>query len=130
MSMISELKAAWKNTGTAKESSRRRKDLPLAEALLKKLGYEKEIVERVSWLVGHHHTYAHVEGVDYQILLEADYLVNSYENQKIPEEIETFCRHVFRHTFRYPASESAEQTETEVIRIDEQKRQIKAGYER
>ena len=69
---------------------------PLAKELLERLGYEKELTERVCWLVAHHHTYAHVEGMDYQILLEADYLVNSYENGHSPEQIETFCRNVFR----------------------------------
>lgn len=90
------IKSCLEKYGHCKGKQQEEEGPPLAGALLKKLGYEKEIVERVSWLVGHHHTYAHVEGVDYQILLEADYLVNSYENQKSPEEIETFCRHVFR----------------------------------
>lgn len=27
----------------------------------------------------HHHTYSKVEGIDWRILLESDYLVNSYE---------------------------------------------------
>ena len=32
---------------------------------------------RVIYLVTHHHTYTDVQGMDYQILLEADYLVNA-----------------------------------------------------
>ena len=27
----------------------------------------------------HHHTYSKVEGIDWRILLESDYLVNAYE---------------------------------------------------
>ena len=69
---------------------------PFAEKLLGQLNYENTVIDRVSWLVGHHHTYSHVEGMDHQILLEADYLVNSYENQERPEDIQVFCRHVFR----------------------------------
>ena len=69
---------------------------PLAEKLLGQLNYENTVIDRVSWLVGHHHTYSHVEGMDHQILLEADYLVNSYENQERPEDIQVFCRRVFR----------------------------------
>ena len=60
------------------------------------LGYDAELISRVSFLVGHHHTYTNVKGIDYQILLEADFLVNSYEGQKKSETIETFCRNVFR----------------------------------
>ncbi len=51
-----------------------------ARELLEKLGYEKTVVERVCYLVAHHHTYENVEGMDYRILLEADFLVNLYED--------------------------------------------------
>lgn len=51
-----------------------------AEALLCSLGgYTEEQIERVKYLVGHHHTYTNVEGLDYQILIEADFLVDLYE---------------------------------------------------
>ena len=68
----------------------------LAEKMLTELGYDAELISRVSFLVGHHHTYTHVEGLDYQILLEADFLVNSYEGQKKEDTIEAFCKNVFR----------------------------------
>lgn len=51
-----------------------------ARELLEKLGYEKTVIERVCYLVAHHHTYENVEGMDYRILLEADFLVNLYED--------------------------------------------------
>lgn len=51
-----------------------------AEKLLGALGYESEVIGRVAFLVGHHHTYQNVDGMDYQILLEADFLVNLYED--------------------------------------------------
>lgn len=53
----------------------------VAEDMLKKLGYESDVIARVSYLVGHHHTYKNVDGLDYQILLEADFLVNIYEDE-------------------------------------------------
>lgn len=51
-----------------------------AEIMLQNLGYEPPVVKRVCYLVGHHHTYTNVEGLDYQILIEADFLVNLYED--------------------------------------------------
>lgn len=51
-----------------------------ARELLEKLGYEKTVIERVCYLVAHHHTYENVEGLDYRILLEADFLINLYED--------------------------------------------------
>ena len=39
-----------------------------------------EQVERIVWLVSHHHTLRPIEGLDHQILIEADYLVNAEES--------------------------------------------------
>lgn len=43
-------------------------------------GYTERQIERICWLVGHHHTYHDIDGMDYQILIEADFLVNLYED--------------------------------------------------
>lgn len=51
-----------------------------AEKLLNELGFDREDTERICWLVGHHHTYDQIEGMDYRILVEADFLVNLYES--------------------------------------------------
>ncbi len=48
-----------------------------ARALLTKLGCDAETVGRVCTLVGRHHTYENVDGLDCRILLEADFLVNA-----------------------------------------------------
>ena len=47
--------------------------------MLEPLGVEPERIDRIMYLVGHHHTYKNIEGMDYQILVEADFLVNLYE---------------------------------------------------
>ena len=52
----------------------------LAKEMLERLDYEQEVIDRVCYLVGHHHTYTNIDGVDYQILVEADFLVNLYED--------------------------------------------------
>lgn len=48
-----------------------------ARAMLEKLGCDAAILDRVCYLVGHHHTTQNVDGLDYRILLEADFLVNA-----------------------------------------------------
>ena len=52
----------------------------LAEQLLKQLGFDDEVSKRVQYLIAHHHTYDQVDGIDYQKLIEADFLVNIMEN--------------------------------------------------
>lgn len=55
-----------------------------------------EETERVCFLIGHHHTYTGVDGVDWQILLESDFLVNAYEDGLAKDSIITFRDKVFR----------------------------------
>lgn len=69
---------------------------PLVRSMLEDLGVEPEIIRRVAWLVGHHHTYTGVEGMDYRILLEADFLVNLFEDQCGEAEIRRALQTVFR----------------------------------
>jgi HD superfamily phosphodiesterase len=52
---------------------------PLAEAMLRSLGFAPELIARVCYLVAHHHTYGNIAGLDYQVLIEADFLVNILE---------------------------------------------------
>lgn len=53
-------------------------------------------IERVCFLIAHHHTYENVEGLDYRILLEADFLVNAMEDELKKDAIITFRDRVFR----------------------------------
>lgn len=52
--------------------------------------------ERISFLVSHHHTYSLVDGIDWQILLEADYLVNAFEHGDSLKNILAMRDRVFR----------------------------------
>lgn len=52
----------------------------IAEKLLAELGFSREVSERVQYLIAHHHTYNNIDGIDYQILVEADFLVNLFED--------------------------------------------------
>jgi len=48
--------------------------------------YPKNIVERVLYLIGNHHSYSRIDGMDFQILVEADFLVNLDEAKSSQEE--------------------------------------------
>ena len=54
------------------------------------------IIDRVAYLVGHHHTLTDIEGSDYQILIEADYMVNASEKGLGKTEIAAFVEKYFR----------------------------------
>ena len=59
-------------------------------------GYSERQIERICWLVGHHHTYHVCEELDYQILIEADFLVNLYEDNESPHAIRAVRKNIFR----------------------------------
>lgn len=67
-----------------------------AEKLLNRLEFNQEIIERVSYLVAYHHNYSNIDGIDYQILVEADLLVNLYENQNNKEAIQNTYDKIFK----------------------------------
>ncbi|MCD8046769.1 MAG: HD domain-containing protein [Clostridiales bacterium] len=69
---------------------------PLAEAMLNRLGFPEAVTERVSYLVGHHHTYTDIDGIDYRILVEADFLVNLFEDDAPKTAVESALQKIFR----------------------------------
>ena len=66
------------------------------DLLIKIGGYTEEQIERICWLVAHHHTYHASEDLDYQILIEADFLVNLYEDSESEEAIRAVRKNIFR----------------------------------
>ena len=68
----------------------------VARPLLEGLELEEEEKERVLWLIAHHHTYTGEKQLDHQILLEADFLVNSVEEAMENEAVEALGRRIFR----------------------------------
>lgn len=69
---------------------------PLARAFLEECGLPAGDVDRIVYLVAHHHTYANVDGPDYQILLEADYLANAGESGYSPRNLKNALERIFR----------------------------------
>lgn len=69
---------------------------PEAMKMLTKLKYPQNIIDRVCYLVGHHHTYNEIEGMDYQILVEADFLVNIHESNMDAGSIKSVIRKIFK----------------------------------
>jgi len=65
---------------------------------LRDSGLSPAQIERVSFLVGHHHTLTDIDGRDYRILVEADYIVNAEEYSFSAENIRNACAQFFRTT--------------------------------
>lgn len=68
----------------------------VALMLLQEFSIPEEILDRVLYLIGHHHTYGSIDGLDYQILIEADFLVNIQEDEMNQKQINAIYEKYFK----------------------------------
>lgn len=59
-------------------------------------GLTRKQIDRVAFLVSHHHTLTDIEGRDWQILVEADYIANASEKGYDKENIRNFMNKVMK----------------------------------
>ena len=60
--------------------------------------------------MGHHHTFSEIDGLDYQILVEADYIANASENGYSKENVKNFMAKIMK-------TESGMKLLTSVMRV-------------
>ncbi len=66
----------------------------VAKEILENLNYEN--IHRILFLIGHHHSYDNISGIDYQILIEADLIVNFKEENTPKKTIKKLYERVFK----------------------------------
>ena len=69
---------------------------PVAREIMRSLDINPEVIERVCFIISRHHTFTAVDGIDFQLLVEADFLVNSTEDHMNDHQIIHFSKNVFR----------------------------------
>ncbi len=69
---------------------------PMVRAFLSGCGLSAGQIDRVAYLVGHHHTFRGIDGIDYQILIEADYIANASENGYSRENVAGFRHKIMK----------------------------------
>lgn len=70
--------------------------VPVAREILGSLGADAELTDRVCFLIAHHHTYSGIDSADWQILVEADFLVNIYEEEMSQNAVKSVRERIFR----------------------------------
>lgn len=70
--------------------------VPMVRDFLADAALSEEQIERIAFLVGHHHTFTGIDGPDYQILVEADYLANAAENGYSRSNVENFLQKIMK----------------------------------
>lgn len=64
--------------------------------MLKELDFPAGDIARICYMVGHHHTYTGIDGRDLQILIEADFVVNLFEDGASMDAVRNACERIFR----------------------------------
>lgn len=67
----------------------------VAKTLLSEFNLNNDILERICYIIGNHHTYTKIDGIDFQILVEADFLVNIYEDEIVQDAITSIRQKYF-----------------------------------
>lgn len=68
----------------------------VAIKILEKYPLEERVIERVLFLIGNHHSYDKIDDIDFQILVEADFLVNIFEDGMEKEAISRIKERYFK----------------------------------
>ncbi|MCL4407331.1 MAG: HD domain-containing protein [Thermotogae bacterium] len=67
---------ARRKYGSSADLFQEREGQIIARSILEKIGRSSEEIDRVCFIVGHHHTPSAIDGIDFQIVWEADQIVN------------------------------------------------------
>ncbi|MCE5213766.1 MAG: hypothetical protein LLF83_03485 [Methanobacterium sp.] len=68
----------------------------VARRILKELNIADEIINRICFIIGNHHSYQEIDRLDFQIVVEADFLVNIYEDRLDQVMIENINQRIFQ----------------------------------
>ncbi len=90
------IKVVEDKLGSCTPAQQEKEGPPVAADMLRALGCTKDIISRVSTLIGRHHTYTDIDGIDCQILLEADFLVNIHGMGINEHAVQSFKKKVFK----------------------------------
>ncbi len=85
-----------KKYGSTAGPYQEKEGVPLTEEFYREFALPSGQLERICYLVGHHHTFKGITGLDYQILVEADFLVNATESHMSCAAILNFRETVFQ----------------------------------
>ncbi len=69
---------------------------PVARNILEKLQINEDIIERVCFIIGHHHSFEYIDGMDFQVLVEADFIVNAPEKDMDKNTVIDFVNKHFK----------------------------------
>lgn len=90
------VKASKEKYGNSQPKHQEDEGPAIALRLLEPFSLPPQDVERICYIIGHHHTYTAIDGIDFQILVEADYIVNLMEGYCQRASLPAMKQNVFK----------------------------------
>ncbi len=90
------IKEAEKKYGSSMGKYQEIEGPAIAKKMLTDLNVPEEVINRVCFIIGNHHSYSKINGIDFQILVEADFLVNIFEDSMSKEAIKNIDDRIFK----------------------------------
>lgn len=90
------IKICEEKYGTCSGKCQEKEGPPIALKILENLKYEENDIDRILFLIAHHHSYNEISKIDHQILIEADFLVNLDEENCNKKR----CKSVYEKYFK------------------------------
>ena len=88
--------AAEEKYGSSGPAYQEKEGPPVARKLLSGTGLKEAQIRRICELIAHHHSYGALEGVDFYALIEADFLVNAFEDDMPQKAMRRFREKYFK----------------------------------
>lgn len=67
-----------------------------AKQLVLDCGFNESIANRVKYVTEHHHTYSNIDNIEYQILVEADFIVNILDDHLEKSNAQSVKNKIFK----------------------------------
>lgn len=68
----------------------------LIKAFFSDTEMKEPVLERIAFLIGHHHTFTGIDSLDLQILIEADFIANATENGYSETKVRNFIQKIMK----------------------------------
>lgn len=82
--------------GNCSGKNQEREGAIIARSILEKYNLKSSLIDRVCFIIGNHHTYSAIDDTVFQIIVEADFLVNATEDQLSKDQISSISKKIFK----------------------------------
>lgn len=69
---------------------------PVATEILNHLNFDEKLIENVCYIIANHHSFQNGNGIEFQIIIEADFLVNAFEDSLSLQAIDYMKKNWFK----------------------------------